>query len=184
MGKVTARMIHCRNDPRLKIPWTPNFDANHRHQHRPIDKRSSQLQCDWSFCQLQLHTVKQPYNEEAWLANSSVQCGQNAEQSRKHIGSVGCSSMISWPHGMCDVHSHRPWQPDIILGLNWLCEHNPKVDWQSGKVKMSHCLNHCHTCQNEVNTEWKILFMEAASIRMCWVGLLPLQTLTWISQTL
>ena len=26
---------------------------------------------------------------------------------------------------------------DIILGLTWLQRHNPKVDWASGKVKMS-----------------------------------------------
>ena len=62
---------------------------------------------------------------------------------------------------------------DIILGLNWLHEHNPKVDWQSGEVKMSHCLNHCHSCQNEVNAEQKISFMEVASIRMCQSGPLP-----------
>jgi hypothetical protein len=42
---------------------------------------------------------------------------------------------------------------DIILGLTWLCEHNPEVDWQLGEVKMSCCPNHCHTCQNEANME-------------------------------
>ena len=42
---------------------------------------------------------------------------------------------------------------DVILGLSWLQEHNPEVDWQSGEVKMSCCPNHCHTCQNEANTE-------------------------------
>ena len=62
---------------------------------------------------------------------------------------------------------------DIILGLNWLREHNPEVDWQLGEVKMSHCPNHCHTCQNKVNAEQKISFMEAASIRTCRVGPLP-----------
>jgi hypothetical protein len=44
---------------------------------------------------------------------------------------------------------------DVILGLTWLCKHNPKVDWQSGEVKMSCCPNHCCTCQNEANTEQK-----------------------------
>jgi hypothetical protein len=24
---------------------------------------------------------------------------------------------------------------DIILGLTWLCEHNPEVNWQSNEVK-------------------------------------------------
>jgi hypothetical protein len=32
---------------------------------------------------------------------------------------------------------------DIILGLAWLCEHNPEVNWQMNKVKMSRCPNHC-----------------------------------------
>jgi hypothetical protein len=26
---------------------------------------------------------------------------------------------------------------DIILGLTWLCEHNPEVNWKTAKVKMS-----------------------------------------------
>jgi Retroviral aspartyl protease len=42
---------------------------------------------------------------------------------------------------------------DIILGLTWLNEHNPEVEWRSEEVMMSHCPNHCHTCQNEVNVE-------------------------------
>jgi hypothetical protein len=42
---------------------------------------------------------------------------------------------------------------NIILGLDWLHEHNPGVNWQMNKVKMSHCLNHCCTCQNEMNAE-------------------------------
>jgi hypothetical protein len=42
---------------------------------------------------------------------------------------------------------------NIILGLDWLREHNPEVDWQMNKVKMSRCLNHCRTCQNETNAK-------------------------------
>ena len=42
---------------------------------------------------------------------------------------------------------------NIILGLTWLHEHNPKVNWQLGDMTMSHCPNHCRTCLNEVNTE-------------------------------
>jgi hypothetical protein len=30
---------------------------------------------------------------------------------------------------------------DIILGLTWLREHNPKVDWKTEEVKMSRCPN-------------------------------------------
>ena len=56
---------------------------------------------------------------------------------------------------------------DIILGLTWLQKHNPEVDWASGKVKMSQCPNRCHTCQNEMNDECKVVFKEAASIHAC-----------------
>ena len=62
----------------------------------------------------------------------------------------------------------------IILGLTWLCKHNPEVNWQLGNVTMSRCPNHCHTCLNKVNAERRILFMEAASIQTCHVGPLPL----------
>ena len=62
---------------------------------------------------------------------------------------------------------------DIILGLTWLHEHNPEVNWQLGDMTMSCCPNHCRTCLNEVNAERNILFIEAASIQTCRMGLLP-----------
>jgi len=27
----------------------------------------------------------------------------------------------------------------LILGYNWLKDHNPKVDWEKGEVEMTHC---------------------------------------------
>ena len=42
---------------------------------------------------------------------------------------------------------------NLILGLTWLQKHNPEVDWAMNEVKMSHCPNHCCTCQSEVNAE-------------------------------
>ena len=27
----------------------------------------------------------------------------------------------------------------LILGYNWLKDHNPKVDWEKGEVKITHC---------------------------------------------
>ena len=35
---------------------------------------------------------------------------------------------------------------DLILGLTWLRNHNPEVDWQTGEVKMSRCPQGCRTC--------------------------------------
>jgi hypothetical protein len=62
---------------------------------------------------------------------------------------------------------------DIILGLTWLRKHNPEVDWKSGEVKMSHCTNHCRTCQNKANVERKEWLAEEANIRPCHAGPMP-----------
>jgi len=32
---------------------------------------------------------------------------------------------------------------DVILGMLWLQAHNPKIDWETGKVKMTKCLLLC-----------------------------------------
>jgi hypothetical protein len=34
----------------------------------------------------------------------------------------------------------RPGKQSLILGYNWLCNHNPKINWQTKDVKMSRCL--------------------------------------------
>jgi len=31
----------------------------------------------------------------------------------------------------------------LILGYNWLKDHNPKVDWEKGEVEMTCCLFRC-----------------------------------------
>jgi hypothetical protein len=62
---------------------------------------------------------------------------------------------------------------NIILRLNWLRKHNPEVNWQTNKVKMSRCPNHCHTCQNETNAERKTAFKEAECICTCCAGSMP-----------
>jgi len=35
---------------------------------------------------------------------------------------------------------------NIVLGFDWLKEHNPKIDWRTQEVKMSHCPSQCCTC--------------------------------------
>ena len=32
----------------------------------------------------------------------------------------------------------------IIIGLLWLQKHNPEINWQMGKVKMTHCPSECN----------------------------------------
>ncbi|KAF9801195.1 hypothetical protein IEO21_10184 [Rhodonia placenta] len=33
---------------------------------------------------------------------------------------------------------------DVIIGLDWLCEHNPEIDWESGSLKLSRCPETCN----------------------------------------
>jgi hypothetical protein len=35
----------------------------------------------------------------------------------------------------------------LILGYNWLRNHNPKINWQTKDVKMSRCPLQCSTCK-------------------------------------
>jgi len=41
---------------------------------------------------------------------------------------------------------------NLILGYDWLKNHNPKINWEKGEVKMTHCPLRCkggHTLQKE-----------------------------------
>ena len=31
----------------------------------------------------------------------------------------------------------------VILGMPWLTRHNPEIDWKTGEVKMTRCLDEC-----------------------------------------
>jgi hypothetical protein len=37
----------------------------------------------------------------------------------------------------------------MILGYNWLHNHNPEINWQTKDVKMSQCPQQCSTCRVE-----------------------------------
>ena len=40
-----------------------------------------------------------------------------------------------------DVIEEQKWT--VILGMPWLVHHNPEIDWRTGKVKMTRCLEKC-----------------------------------------
>jgi predicted aspartyl protease len=50
---------------------------------------------------------------------------------------------------------------NLILGHTWLKDHNPEVDWRTGKVEMSRCLLRCcNGCRTEAREERRILKRE------------------------
>jgi len=55
----------------------------------------------------------------------------------------------------------------LILGYNWLKDHNPKVDWEKGEVEMTRCLLWCegeHAQQKEQTCQKKI---EIWTLQLC-----------------
>ena len=40
-----------------------------------------------------------------------------------------------------DVIGEQKWS--VILGMLWLAYHNPEINWRTGKVKMTRCLEEC-----------------------------------------
>ena len=42
---------------------------------------------------------------------------------------------------------------ELILGMPWLAVHNPEIDWEKEKVKMTHCLLICGRRKQEGEEE-------------------------------
>ncbi len=62
----------------------------------------------------------------------------------------------------------------LILGITWLREHNPEIDWRTSQVAMAHCLPRCCIgCRDEIREEQKTLKTEAANINACRAGPFP-----------
>jgi len=63
---------------------------------------------------------------------------------------------------------------NLILGHTWLKDHNPEVDWRTGKVEMSRCSPRCcNGCRTKAREERRILKREAAGINTCRAGPFP-----------
>ena len=61
----------------------------------------------------------------------------------------------------------------MILGLTWLQEHNPEVDWETGEIKMSRCPQKCRTCSKEEKEEKKLVKKKEEKLRVCRSGSMP-----------
>jgi hypothetical protein len=61
----------------------------------------------------------------------------------------------------------------MILGYNWLRNHNPEINWQTKDVKMSQCPQQCSTCRVEDKREAKIRKSTTLQINACRAGAFP-----------
>jgi hypothetical protein len=58
----------------------------------------------------------------------------------------------------------------MILGYNWLQNHNPEINWQTKDVKMSHCPVQCSTCRVEDKRNVKVWKSTTSRINACRSG--------------
>jgi hypothetical protein len=62
----------------------------------------------------------------------------------------------------------------LILGYNWLRNHNPEINWQTKDVKMSHCPVQCSTCRVEDKHDAKMRKSTTSQINACRSGVFPM----------
>jgi len=63
---------------------------------------------------------------------------------------------------------------NLILGYDWLKDHNPKIDWEKGEVEMTRCPLRCeggHALRKEQTHHKRI---ELRALRLCRDGPTPL----------
>jgi hypothetical protein len=62
----------------------------------------------------------------------------------------------------------------LILGYNWLQNHNLEINWQTKDVKMSRCPLQCSTCKVEDKRKAKIWKSMTFQINACRSGAFPM----------
>jgi len=62
----------------------------------------------------------------------------------------------------------------LILGYDWLKDHNPKIDWEKGEVEMTHCSLCCEGGRALRKEQTRQKRTELQALRSCRDGLTPL----------
>ena len=62
----------------------------------------------------------------------------------------------------------------LILGYDWLKNHNPKIDWEKGEVEMTRCLLCCEEGRALRKEQTRQKRIELRALRSCCDGPAPL----------
>ena len=75
---------------------------------------------------MQMRNVNGSFNKEGPIENTvEVNIYYQGHRERMEINVIG----------------GQKWS--VILGMPWLARHNPEIDWRTGEVKMTRCLEEC-----------------------------------------
>jgi hypothetical protein len=61
----------------------------------------------------------------------------------------------------------------MILGYDWLCNHNLEINWQTKDIKMSCCPTQCSTCHVKTKREAITHKATISQINACQAGAFP-----------
>ena len=75
-------------------------------------------------------------NKPIYVRN--VDSSFNKEGPIKHMVEVNIYYQWHRERTEIDVIEGQKWS--VILGMPWLAHHNPEIDWKTGEVKMTRCL--------------------------------------------
>ncbi len=64
-------------------------------------------------------------------------------------------------------------QQNLLLGYNWLKEHNPEINWQTGEIKILWCSGKCSECWAEAKAESRARQLVTCCIHACTLGPAP-----------
>jgi len=62
----------------------------------------------------------------------------------------------------------------LILGYDWLKDHNPKIDWEKGEVEMTRCSLQCEEGRALRKEQTRQKRIELRALRSCYDGPIPL----------
>jgi len=62
----------------------------------------------------------------------------------------------------------------LILGYDWLKDHNPKIDWEKGKVEMTRCPLQCEGGRTQQKEQTRQKRTELRALQSCCNRPIPL----------